>query len=138
MKIISIETFCTKDVGLVRLCTEGGSEGWGQVSTYHADITAQVLHRQVAPYALGRSIDDLEKLHDEILEIEFKFPSSYLRRAITGLDTAIWDARGKLEQKSVCELLGSKPKALPVYASSMRRDITPKDEAERLLRLRDE
>lgn len=138
MKITSIETFSTMDVSLVRLRTEDGSEGWGQTSTYHADITAQVLHRQVAPYALGKSIHDLEKLHDQILEIEFKFPSSYLRRAITGLDTAIWDLRGKLEQKSVCELLGGTPRALPVYASSMRRDITPKDEVDRLLKLRDE
>ena len=45
--------------------------------------------------------------------------------------------RGKLAGKSVCELLGGKPCFFPVYASSMRRDITPEAEAERLLRLRD-
>jgi L-alanine-DL-glutamate epimerase-like enolase superfamily enzyme len=49
----------------------------------------------------------------------------------------LWDLRGKLEQKSVCELLGGKPRPFPVYGSSMRRDITPRDEAARLLRLRD-
>jgi hypothetical protein len=48
MRIKSIETFANEFVGLVRLRTDDGSEGWGQVSTYHADITAQVLHRQVA------------------------------------------------------------------------------------------
>src|SRR5262249_6670143 len=44
---------------------------------------------------------------------------------------------GKREGKSVCELIGGKPRALRVYASSMKRDITPEAEAERLSRLRD-
>ena len=73
---------------------------------------------------------------DEILEIEFKFPGSYVRRALTGLDTAIWDLRGKVAGKSVCELLGGKPGPFPVYAASMRRDIKPDAEAERFLQLR--
>jgi L-alanine-DL-glutamate epimerase-like enolase superfamily enzyme len=137
MRIISIETFANEFVGLVRLRTDAGSEGWGQVSTYHADITAQVLHRQIAPYALGRDPEELETLVDEILEIEFKFPGSYVRRALTGLDTAVWDLRGKLAGKSVCELLGGTPRPFPVYASSMRRDITPEDEVKRLVKLRD-
>ena len=75
---------------------------------------------------------------DAIPEKEHKFPGSYLMRAIGGLDTALWDLRGKLEQKSVCELLGGTPRPLPVYASSMRRDIAPvEDEAARLADLRD-
>lgn len=49
MKIARIETFCNEHVGFTRLTDDTGTTGWGQVSTYHADITAQVLHRQVAP-----------------------------------------------------------------------------------------
>lgn len=137
MKIKSIETFANEFVGFVRLETEDGSEGWGQVSTYHADITAQVVHRQIVPYALGRDTDELETLVDEIVELEFKFPGSYVRRALTGLDTAVWDWRGKQAGKSVCELLGGTPRPFPVYGSSMKRDITPQAEAERLLRLQE-
>jgi len=40
--------------------------------------------------------------------------------------------------KPVVELLGGRPARLRAYASSMRRDITPEDEAARLVRLRDE
>jgi L-alanine-DL-glutamate epimerase-like enolase superfamily enzyme len=137
MKIESVETFANEFVGFVRLRTNDGAEGWGQVSTYHADITSQVFHRQIAPYALGRNPNDLENLVDEILEIEFKYPGSYVRRALSGLDTAVWDLRGKLAGKSVCELLGGKPRPFPVYASSMRRDIAPEAEVERLLELRE-
>src|SRR5204863_6105782 len=53
---------------------------------------------------------------------------------------ALWDLRGKQEGKSVCELLGANAgskRALPVYGSSMRRDITPEEEGRRLARLRE-
>ncbi len=43
MKIAEIETFATVDVALVRVRTEDGAEGWGQVAPYNADITASVL-----------------------------------------------------------------------------------------------
>ena len=138
MKITSIETFANEFVGLVRLRTEDGAEGWGQVSNYHSDIAAQVLHRQVAPYVLGQEIAQIDGLLDKIVEIEFKFPGSYLRRALAGLDTAWWDLQGKLAGKPVVELLGGVARPFPVYASSMRRDITPEDEVTRLVRLRDE
>lgn len=137
MIIESIETFSTEFVGFVRVKTDDGHEGWGQVSTYNSDISSSILHRQVAPYALGQKISDLERILELIPEREHKFPGSYLRRAMGGLDTAVWDLRGKLEDKSVCELLGGTPRPLRVYASSMRRDITAEDEADRLARLRD-
>jgi len=137
VRIASIETFSTRDVAIVRVRTDDGAFGWGQVSPYNADITAQVVHRQVAPHALGRDALDLEALSDLVLEREHKFPGSYMCRALCGLDTALWDLRGRLEGKSVCELLGGTPRPLRVYASSMRRDITPEAEAERLVRLRD-
>jgi len=139
MKIKKLETFCNTFVGFVRVTTDDGRQGWGQVSTYNADITCQIFHRQVARWALGADALDIESLVTTIPEREHKFPGSYLMRAITGLDTALWDLRGKLEAKSVCELLGGKPRPFPVYASSMKRgEITPEDEAVRLARLRDE
>ena len=49
MKIESVESFGTPDVALVRVLTDEGVEGWGQVAPYHADATVEVLHRQVAP-----------------------------------------------------------------------------------------
>lgn len=137
MKINRLETFSNRHVGFVRVTTDTGLQGWGQMSTYNADITAQVFHRQIAPWALGANALDIEHLVNIIPEREHKFPCSYLFRALTGLDTALWDLRGKLEQKSVCELLGGQPRAFPVYASSMKRDITPENEAARLSRLRD-
>ena len=140
MKIDRIESFSVADVGLVRVTTDSGDQGWGQVSTYNADITTTVLHRQVAPWVLGRDVSDLSglgDLFDLVFEKEHKFPGSYMCRAVCGVDTALWDLHGRIEQKSVCELLGGSPRPIRVYASSMSRDIAARDEADRFDRLRD-
>jgi len=138
MRIDRIETFTTRDIGFVRITAEDGSQGLGQVSTYNSDITSTILHRQVAPWVLGVEFEDVDALTDKVIEKEHKFPGSYMKRALGGLDTAIWDCLGKRAGKPVVELLGGVPGYLRAYASSMKRDITPADEAERFRRLRGE
>ncbi|WP_227268476.1 mandelate racemase/muconate lactonizing enzyme family protein [Roseobacter weihaiensis] len=137
MKIQSIETFCDAFICFVRVTAEDGAQGWGQVAPYFADITAKVLHRQVATHALGRDSFDIDALLNLVRDREHKFPGSYLRRAMGGLDTALWDLRGKIEGQPVCALIGGTPGSFRAYASSMKRDITPKDEADRFKHLRD-
>jgi L-alanine-DL-glutamate epimerase-like enolase superfamily enzyme len=136
--IAKLETFSNTYVCFVRLTTDQGEIGWGQTSTYNADITATIFHRQVAPWALGADAFDIAALIARIEEREHKFPGSYRCRALAGLDTALWDLRGRVEGKPVVELLGGRPRRLRAYASSMKRDITPAAEAARLVRLRDE
>lgn len=140
MRVQSVETFATRLVTLVRVRAEDGAEGWGQTAPFNADITALVLHRHVAPHVLGREESDIEGLCREVVDRQHKFPGSYVCRALAGVETALWDLRGRREGKPVCALLGGpeKPQPREAYASSMRRDITPADEAERLRRLRDQ
>jgi len=138
MKIAKLETFCTEFVGFVRVTSDTGDQGWGQVATYNADITCQIFHRQIAPWALGCDALAIDDLMEMIGEREHKFPGSYLRRAMSGLDTALWDLRGKIEGLPVVSLLGGRPGRLRAYASSMKRDITPDEEAQRFVKLRDE
>ena len=139
MKIARIETFSQQEAGLVRVTADNGAQGWGQVSTYHADISALILHRQVATWALGCEITPppFDNLCAYLFACEHKFPGSHLCRAVGGLETALWDLWGKREQKSVCELLGGQPRPMRVYASSMKRDISPAAEAKRFARLRE-
>jgi len=137
MKIVELETFSNEFVCFVKLSTDSGQVGWGQTSTYNADISATIFHRQVAPWALGFDALDIDGALARIWEKEHKYPGSYRCRAMAGLDTAMWDLRGKIERKPVVELLGGRPQALRAYASSMKRDITPQEEAARLVQLRD-
>ncbi len=137
-RIRSLETFHDRYVCFVRLTTTLGQVGWGQTSTYNADITARIFHRQVAPWAIGADTTDIGGLIARIEEREHKFPGSYRCRALAGLDTALWDLHGRVTGRPVVELLGGQPGNLRAYASSMRRDVTPRQEAQRLCRLRDD
>jgi L-alanine-DL-glutamate epimerase-like enolase superfamily enzyme len=136
--IKTLETYTNEFVGFLKIQTTTGQTGWGQFSTYNADITAKIFHRQVAPWVLGQQANNLSELITRVEEKEHKFPGSYRCRALAGLDTALWDLYGKVKNKPVVELLGGKPGKLRTYASSMKRDITPGDEAERFLKLRDQ
>jgi L-alanine-DL-glutamate epimerase-like enolase superfamily enzyme len=139
LKIKSIETFVQgTNLGLVRVRADDGSEGFGQLSPFDADVSALILHRKLVPLALGADPYDVDTLADRCIEANYKYPWSFVCRALCGLDTALWDLRGRREQKSVCQLLGGTAKTIPVYGSSMSRSIQPKAEAERLVRLRDE
>lgn len=138
MKITKLETFTKRRIGFVRVHTTNGDTGIGQLSPYNADIAATVFHRQIAPRALGCDLLDIEDVVDDIIRSQYKFPWSYVCRAACGLDTALWDLRGKRQGKPVVSLLGGEPTAVPAYGSSMRRDIEPEDEADRLATLRDE
>jgi L-alanine-DL-glutamate epimerase-like enolase superfamily enzyme len=139
LKIQRIETFTSgTNVGFVRIRTDDGSEGVGQLSPFEADITTTILHRKIAPHVLGADPGDFEAISDTCIEKNYKFPWSFICRALTGVDTAIWDLLGKRQKKSVCELLGATPRPIPVYGSSMSREIKPPDEAKRLAKLRDE
>src|SRR6202046_635242 len=132
MQIATLETFTNQFVCFVRVTSDSGATGWGQTSTYNADITAAIFHRQVAPWALGADAFAIDALVERIEEREHKFPGSYRCRALAGLDTALWDLRGKLEGKPVVELLGGRPARLRASASSLRRGISPPREAERI------
>lgn len=134
-RIARLETFHNKFVCFVRATAEDGAFGWSQTSTYNADITSQVFHRQVVPWALGADSADIAGLVHLIERREHKYPGSYRARALAGLDTALWDMAGRRAGKPVASLMGGGPGRIRAYASSMKRDITPKDEADRLLRL---
>ncbi|MGB2822973.1 MAG: mandelate racemase/muconate lactonizing enzyme family protein [Phycisphaerae bacterium] len=141
MKVRQLETYTRGHLSFVIVRADDAAEGVGQISTYNADISATVFHRQVAPHAIGAevaAVADVEALLARILEAEYKFPGSYVRRALGGLETALLDLLAKAAGKSVCKLLGGERKPIVAYGSSMRRDITPADEAARLVRLRDE
>ncbi|MBN1125224.1 MAG: mandelate racemase/muconate lactonizing enzyme family protein [Sedimentisphaerales bacterium] len=139
-KIKSIESFTDKEannLSFVRVVTEDGTEGWGQMAPFNADISAIVLHRNVAPLVIGKDPYDFGGISDLVRDRNLKYPWSYVCRALSGLDTALWDLRGKQENKSICELLGGTPGAIPVYGSSMSRKITAEEEARRMVALRE-
>jgi L-alanine-DL-glutamate epimerase-like enolase superfamily enzyme len=135
LRIAAIETFVKGAIALVRLRTDDGREGWGQVAPYEPEITVEVLHRLVAPHVLGQDAADVDTIVDRAVEVNYKYPWSFVCRAVCGIDTALWDLYGRVKEQPVAALVGGTRKSVEAYGSSMRRDISPADEAARLARL---
>lgn len=136
MKIATIETFLADQLAIVRIRTDDGAEGIGQTSPFQPGLSVRVLHEMAAPFFLGQDPWDLEALVERCIRKQYKFPSTFLLRALCGIDTALWDLLGKVTGQPVCKLLGGQVRSVvPMYASSMSRSITPEAEAERLAKL---
>lgn len=137
LTIRSIETFLNEPYALVRITASDGSQGWGQIAPYNAGISVDMLHGVVARTVIGQDISAIDAINDNVSNAAMKFPWSFVCRALSGIDTALWDLYGQIRQQPVAVLLGGAVRALPAYGSSMRRDIASADEADRLARLRD-
>ena len=133
MKTTRIESYLKNDIPVCRIYTDTGDSGTGQCSTYGGGVTVKVLHEMVAPLVLGEDPLKIEAVVDKVMNQTMKFPGSFVCRALSGVDTALWDLKGKLFGQPVAKLLGGSVRdPVPMYASSMRRDISPQDDAERL------
>ncbi len=111
----------TLDSVLVRVELEGGLVGWGE--SYGADLAAvqSVIKNRVEPLAVGRDATDalLTSTLDRTLHNMGR--SGLVTHALSGLDIALWDLRGKVEGKPVFELLGGARRTrIPAYASLLQ------------------
>jgi L-alanine-DL-glutamate epimerase-like enolase superfamily enzyme len=133
MKIERIETYLAPHLAIVRVMTDDGAEGFGQTSTYGADVTVDVLHTMVAPSFLGEDPWEVDRLVQRCLTRQYKFPGTFICRALCGIDTAIYDLLGRVTSQPVYKLLGGAARReVPMYASSMSRSISPAAEGQRL------
>src|ERR1035438_7588684 len=101
LTISKVESWTQGPYGFVRVTTRDGHEGYGQLSTAEPDITATVLHQQVARQVLGSDPARIDALVDRVIDANMKFPWSYVCRALAGVDTAIWDLYGQIKSKPV-------------------------------------
>lgn len=137
MSLAQVTTYTDESLCVVSVADSDGAVGWGQCAPFAAPVTCDVLHRLVVPRVLGKPTEPIGPLIDGLFDACYKFSGSFLCRAIGGLDTALWDMAARRRGVPVCELAGGQPKSLAVYASSMRRDISPEAEAERMLAVRE-
>ena len=131
MQLSRIETFTKGDIGIVRAESDEGVVGFGQFPPRDPDILATVFHRHVAAHAFDHPVEDRRAINTDALA-RHRDTAGYVSRALAGLDTALWDIAGKATDRPVWEVAGGTSGTVPAYASSMRRDTEPEEEATRL------
>jgi D-galactarolactone cycloisomerase len=109
---------------VVRVETDAGVTGWGECQApIGPEVVQTIIQRVLAPAVLGLS--PLEtglraaQMY-ETLRVRGQF-GGYQMDAIAGIDTALWDIRGKVAGCSVAELLGGRTRdRLTAYVSGLR------------------
>jgi L-alanine-DL-glutamate epimerase-like enolase superfamily enzyme len=136
VKITRVETQIVAPNLFVRVCTDQGICGWGECSPMNNRLVAAHVEHALAPLVMGHDPFDVEALVERMLVSTYKLAGQSMAMAISGIEIALWDIKGKALGQPIYRLLGGAyRKRIPMYASSMRRDISPLDEARRLASL---
>jgi D-arabinonate dehydratase/D-galactarolactone cycloisomerase len=118
---------------LVRVHTDEGLSGVGEVSPMGVAVTHAFVTDVLAPMLVGEDPTDIERLWRRMYTHPYKLgPMGAHLSAMAGVDIALWDILGKAAGLPLYVLLGGKYRpAVKVYASSMSRTLTPPEEADR-------
>lgn len=93
---------------LVRIETDSGTVGWGDCWGPIAG-NRELVDDFFAERLVGRDPEDVERIHDDLYQAgRAAFQSFVPLTAISGIDLALWDLKGKLAGKPVSALLGGR------------------------------
>lgn len=116
--ITQIETFAVPPRWLfVRLECDDGSVGWGEASLEgHGEAVAGAF-AALRDRFIGHDADMIEDIWQVAYRLGFYRGGPVLMSALSGLDQALWDAKGKRLGLPVWQMLGGKVRSrVPVYA----------------------
>ena len=116
--------------GKSRLCivkvitSEPGLYGLGCATfTQRIFAVATAIERHLKPFLLGRDVDRIQEIWNMSMVHGYWRNGPVLNNAISGVDQALWDIKGKRAGMSVCDLLGGKSReAAHVYVHADGRD----------------
>lgn len=113
---------------LVKVETDQGVTGYGETWTNYpswAYLERQAtVNEGIRPLLEGRDADDWVRLRESVFK-KLERPvsqwgaMSILYQALSGVDQAIWDIRGKSLGRPVCSLLGGAPVKVRAYCSGL-------------------
>ena len=94
-------------IALVELNTDAGVSGWGECSWDGEGLMKHFVEDLLARQCIGKNLHDVRRLWDWMFyENHDLGPGGALPNAISGIDIALWDARGRLLGLPIYQLLG--------------------------------
>jgi len=125
---LGIGTAVKRDAVLVKVITHGGLVGWGEAHHGRAHTAvAKLIDTTLRQLVLGMDADDVSGVWDRMYR--FQLASHGMGAgaclAMSGIDMALWDIRGKAAGVPLYRLLGGSRKGIPAYAGGVSLGYQP-------------
>jgi D-galactarolactone cycloisomerase len=120
-----------RDTVIVKVTTAGGLVGWGESHHGRApSAIANLINTTLAQLATGMDAFDVVGVWSRIYsrQLASHGMGAATALAMSGIDQALWDIRGKATGQPVYRLLGGAPRAIPAYAGGISLGYQPSAE----------
>lgn len=118
MKIIDFKLYQVPPRWLfLKITTDEGIEGWGEPVIEGKASTVKTAVSELMNQLIGKDPSNIEGLWDQMYRSSFYRGGPILMSAISGIDQALWDIKGKYLNAPVHQLLGGKARnRIKVYS----------------------
>ena len=139
MKITEVKTFRmaarphksdTNNWVFIKIYTDSGIHGTGEASLQYKDLALMAEIEDFSKFLIGKDPFRIEYIWTSLYRRVTWTGGSVTMSAISAIDLALWDIKGKALGVPVYELLGGRVRdAVPVYANGWFEGLHFKNEA---------
>jgi len=127
---LGIGTATKRDAVMVKVTTESGLTGWGE--SHHARAPGSIGHlvnTTLRGLILGMDASDVVGVWSRIYKMQLGSHGmgAACAMAMSGIDQALWDIRGKAVGWPLYKLLGGSNRPVPAYAGGISLGYQPPD-----------
>ena len=121
----------TKDFVFIQVDTDEGITGWGEITTYPGPVANRAISAfidQIGKWLIGENPEDIERIWAKIFRgMTYTGTRGATSAAISGIDIALWDIRGKVLNQPVYKLLGGSVRESIALYTHPPSPTTPED-----------
>lgn len=109
MRVKTVELFQVPPRWLfVKITTESGIVGWGEPIVEGKAATVAACVSEFSKVLIGKNAEDIEDIWQTLYRTGFYRGGPILTSAISGIEQALWDIKGKAHGMPVWQMLGGK------------------------------
>lgn len=92
------------------------------------DEQAYIIQKFLRPFLIGRDPLATETLYDQMIRLHRHGRSGFFMTAVSPVDCALWDLKGKVYNQPIFRLLGGPTRpSIPAYASMLGYSVQPEE-----------